>query len=145
MASEVNDDSELFIFDLNLDNGIYRGAIELNSELHYVIISILYTTPIPEKKMNSVLEFISRLNAEHSYGSFIYDFEDDLVASQYCYYYIESEVESFEMQLTEGLHLRTVLLNFYLPGILSVAHSDKKPVDVLNELELEIDTDPRLN
>lgn len=140
---EEQEGTEIFIFDLTLDNGIYRGVVELNPERQFIIVAIFYTTPLPVDNVDSILEFITRLNNLHTHGTLVYDFEDHSICSQYCFYYLEENIESLEMQLAQSIHSRSVILDFYLPGILSVAHSDKRPLDVINELELN--TDPRLN
>jgi len=131
-----------FFFDLHLSNGIVRSVIGIDTVEGYVIIYLMFPTPLPAYKSSEVLEYISRINYDDCFGAFTYDFKDRLVG-YHCAFFIEKDMTDFNTHFKQSLQLAIDKLDFYIPGLFSVGFGDKEPVLAINQLEFE--TNPSLN
>lgn len=136
------EDSHSYLFFLHLESGLVKGIILLDQNVGNVFIHLMCTNPIPENKLNTVSEFVTRINSDSCYGMLVLDYHERVMGYKCNFWFFENNSD-FEMQLTRCLDLALDRLDFYMPGLLSIAFGDKKPTDVINRLEFEVD--PKLN
>ena len=88
----------------------------------------------PDSKRRAVAEFLTRANSGMIIGNFEMDFEDGEIRYKTS---IDVEDDSLSCALIKRLvYANVMMMDAYLPGIMSVIYGDVTPVDAIAQIEL---------
>jgi hypothetical protein len=106
-----------------------RVTAALEQLLFYSVLSL----NVPDEKRQAVAEFITRANYAMAIGNFEMDFSDGEVR-------FKTSLDATDVELTADLirplvYVNCLMMDKYLPGILSVLFADVPPAEAVKQIE----------
>lgn len=135
---ESNDRYQGFSFDESSEHGIIHGLINIHTDQKILVIRRIISNPIPEKRASEVMELISRLNNSYILAYFNLDLDELIVCNEFSFFYTDN-MEENESRFIDSYDILSGVLNRFYPGFLAVAYGNRKPIEVLQEIENSVD------
>lgn len=115
------------------ENGSWVCFAQAKDDVDRMLFYSRLETNVPANKRAAVAEFLTRANYGLAIGNFELDFNDGEVR-----YKTSIDVEGG--QLTTGMvktlvYVNVIMMNKYMPGIMSVAYGDADPADAVAKIE----------
>ncbi len=135
-------DQTVFRFGIGLENGKVDCIVDVRIPDKCVLISTIFTVNIPENKRKHIAEFITRANHNLILGCFDLDFDDGELKYK-CNFVYDDTFPQTEEVFIKNLFASFLMLDRYLPGIMSVVYANIEPKTAINQIE-QI-ADPSMN
>ncbi len=98
---------------------------------------------VPPEKINAAVEFITRANYGMIIGNFELDYSDGEIRYKTS---IDVEGTSLSYALAKQVvYANVIIMDRYLPGIMRVIYGDAAPIDEIQKIEGEQDSEPKLS
>jgi hypothetical protein len=114
-------------------NGQWNCYAKVNEDQRIFVFYSVCPLAAPESKRTAIAEFIARAN----YGMLIGNFELDFTDGEIRYKTsidVQGDFLSFEL-IKQLVYANVTMMDEYLPGIMSVIHSDVLPEDAIAQIE----------
>jgi len=115
------------------ENGSWRCYAQAKEEQERFIFYSVMESNVPKEKRQTIAEFITRANYGMIIGNFEMDFSDGEVR-----YKTSIDVEGGELapQMIKSLiYANVLMMNRYLPGIMSVIYGGTDPAEAIAKVE----------
>ena len=115
------------------ENGSWRCYAQTNEEQERFIFYSVMESNVPPEKRQAMAEFITRANYGMIIGNFEMDFSDGEVR-----YKTSIDVEGGELaplMVKSLIYANVLMMNRYLPGIMSVIYGGTDPAEAIAKVE----------
>jgi len=115
------------------DNGSWMCFAQAKEDSHQLLFYSIMESNVAEKKRHEIAEFITRANYGLQIGNFEMDFSDGEIR-----YKTSIDVEGGELTLKmirTMVYVNILMMDRYLPGIMSVLHAGTSPAAAIEQVE----------
>jgi hypothetical protein len=115
------------------DSAQFTCFAQTREEVNQFVFYSVCPVNVPEHKRMEIAEFITRANYDMAIGNFEMDFEDGEVRFK-----TSIDVEGTELSLellNPLLYANVLMMDQYLPGLMSVIYSDVSPATAVEQVE----------
>ena len=115
------------------DNGTWRCYAQVEEDEQWFAFYSTLDTNIPEDRRRDVAEFLARANYGLILGNFEMDFRDGEIRYKTS---INVEGDCLSTALIRPMvYINVLMMDRYLPGIMSVTYGGKNPADEIDAIE----------
>jgi len=115
------------------DNGSWMCFAQAKEDKHQLLFYSIMESNVPENKRPEIAEFVTRANYGLQIGNFEMDFSDGEIR-----YKTSIDVEGGELTLKmirTLVYVNILMMDRYLPGIMSVLHAGTSPAAAIAQVE----------
>jgi hypothetical protein len=132
----------VFRLGVGLENGRADCFVEIREPDKQLIILTIWPVSIPDNKRKQIAEFITRINYNLILGAFVLDFDDGELRYK-CNFVYDNTLPQSEDVFIRNLFTSFLMMDRYLPGIISIVYANIEPKIAFNQIEKI--TDPSMN
>ena len=116
---------------VSVENAKYRLLISISEERQQILVLVRSFTNVPKDRRSAVAEYFTRANYCTRIGNFEMDYRDGEVE-----YRGSLDLKNTELvpdMLMRLIHLTTLTMDHYFPGLMDVIYGGKSPADAIAE------------